>query len=85
MVQSCLQIATVRRYKLFCLLKNIYIRAENGPKIFGPARRFAARPVPDQKISGTFPTMFARRFLLVYFFTIISVFRDIFTVLSMFL
>jgi hypothetical protein len=61
------------------------------PARHGQARRFTARPVPAQKISGTFPTMFAHRVLLVYFFTVISVFSGnfyciiyVFIVLSMF-
>jgi hypothetical protein len=38
----------------------------------------------DGKFPETFPTMFAHSFLPAYFFTVICMFRDIFTILSVF-
>jgi hypothetical protein len=75
-------------------------RAENGPKFFGPARPvrattktgparpvvFAARPGPFR--AGIFPELSLKFLCIVFYlllFTVISVFRDIFTALPMFL
>jgi hypothetical protein len=64
------------------------IRAENGPKFFGPARPGPsffgpARSGPEN--FGNFLYNVRASFFTCLFFTVISVFRDIFTALSMFL